>query len=187
MGTLYSRGLAAGGWLWSGGNACWGPGPGPLTLFTGASIWPLGPGSSQWREQLDCKMQVSVSCGLPVSPRPPLCPVVLRPQPTVSFLRGWSLFCCWSIPGAPVLGYPGLTLAQVSLPPSRAAPCDFGLVGSPAVVLEVRLPNMLHSHLCLRAWGCSFSGDSAFPPQDKPPGSLVSQGVGHAAKPLMSQ
>lgn len=52
-------------------------------------------------------------------------------------------------------------------------------------MLEARLPDGPQSHLCLRAWHCPISGDSAFLPED---GQATGEpGLWHRAKPLKSQ
>lgn len=106
---------------------------------------------------MDCKMQVSAGQLPPCDPPPPPlpCPVVLGQEPPLGFPRGWILFYCWWSPGAPASGCLGLPWPGL-LTASRVVPKTSWLVWRPAVALEVRLPDVPHSHLCPRAWHCAF-------------------------------
>lgn len=51
------------------------------------------------------------------------------------------------------------------------------------MALEVRLPDVPHSHLCPRAWHCAFSGDLASSLRGQ---ATRETGLGHTAKPFES-
>lgn len=106
---------------------------------------------------MDCKMQVSAGqlppCDSPL-PAPSL-PCGARPGATVGFPKRVDPFLLLAESWSSCFGRSGPPLAW---PPYRkqGGPKTSWLVWRPAVALEVRLPEVPHSHRCPRAWHCAF-------------------------------
>lgn len=109
-------------------------------------------------------MHVDSASDLPVSP-PSSLPCGAEKRANLGFPEKAESFYPLLSPGAPALSSLGLTLARCSYT-KQGGPQNFLLHVEISSGAGVRLLDSPYSHLCLKAWHCPLSGDSAFFSED---------------------
>lgn len=183
LGTRHRRGSGSGLAEVLGERLLWSWPPGPWVPLAGASSWLLGPGSLHWKEQMDCKIQVSVSQWPPCD-TPHFRPRGAKAGANSGFPQRTELFML-------MRGILELLLSTVWASPQPE--CPYPKQGSPQdflLSMQTRsgagggLLDKPLSPLCLRAWRCPLSGAPVSPLRGQ---ATREPGLGQAAKPLESQ